>query len=101
MPEIAGAHHEKLDGSGYPLGLSGKEISLQSRILALADIFESLSADDRPYRDQPLSRKKVLSILQSMVDSGHLDGDLYALFLGEGIYEEFDRIKKETVMVNQ
>ena len=100
VPEIAGAHHEKLDGSGYPLGLSGKEITLQSRILALADIFESLSADDRPYRDQPLSRKKVLSILQSMVDSGHLDGDLYTLFLSEGIYDEFDRIKKETVMVN-
>ncbi|MEE3232649.1 MAG: HD domain-containing phosphohydrolase [Candidatus Latescibacterota bacterium] len=101
VPEIAGAHHEKLDGSGYPLGLSGEEITLQSRILALADIFESLSADDRPYREQPLSRKKVLGILQSMVDGGHIDADLYALFLAEGIYEEFDRIKKATPSVNK
>jgi HD-GYP domain-containing protein (c-di-GMP phosphodiesterase class II) len=94
VPEIAGAHHEKLDGSGYPLGLAGEEINLQARILAMADIFESLSADDRPYRDQPLSREKVFSIVKTMVDSGHLDADLYALFLTEGLYKKFDSIKK-------
>lgn len=94
VPEIAGAHHEKLDGSGYPLGLAGEEINLQARILAMADIFESLSANDRPYRDQPLSREKVFSIVKTMVDSGHLDADLYALFLTEGLYKKFDSIKK-------
>jgi len=96
VPEIAGAHHEKLDGSGYPQGLSGEEISLQARILAIADIFESLSADDRPYREQPLPRAAVLEIMQSMVDAGHIDSDLYELFIRERIDAELDRIKSET-----
>ena len=67
VPEIAGAHHEKLDGSGYPDGLKAESIDLQSRILALVDIFESLSADDRPYRSKPMPRETVLKILKDMV----------------------------------
>ena len=59
VPNIAGAHHEKLDGSGYPLGLKGSDISMQARILALVDIFESLSTDDRPYRAKPMPRELV------------------------------------------
>lgn len=98
VPQIAGAHHEKLDGSGYPLGLSGEEISLQSRILALVDIFESLSADDRPYRAKPMPRELVLRILNAMVDDGHIDRDVHELFLREKLDEKLDEIKAEMLV---
>jgi HD-GYP domain-containing protein (c-di-GMP phosphodiesterase class II) len=94
VPEIAGAHHEKLDGSGYPQKLKGDQISTQSRILALVDIFESLSADDRPYRAKPIPRELVLKILKEEVDAGHLDKDVHDLFVSEKLYEAIDRIKE-------
>ena len=93
VPTIAGAHHEKLDGSGYPLGLQGDEITLQARILALVDIFESLSADDRPYRAKPMTRDLVLRILQEEVEANHLDRDLADLFLSEKLYLKLDEMK--------
>ena len=93
VPAIAGAHHEKLDGSGYPTGLKGEEISLQARILALVDIFESLSADDRPYRQNPIPPEVVLRILQEEVDAGYLDRDVFDLFLREELYLKLDDIK--------
>lgn len=93
VPGIAGAHHEKLDGSGYPRGLTGDEISLQARILALVDIFESLSADDRPYRSKPIPPKVVLRILTEEVEAGHLDRDVFDLFLREELYLKLDDIK--------
>ena len=95
VPEIAGAHHEKLDGSGYPLGLKADEIDLQSRILALVDIFESLCADDRPYRSKPMPREVVLRILESMVNDNHIDRDVHALFLREGLDAKLDEIKAQ------
>ncbi len=95
VPEIAGAHHEKLDGSGYPRGLKGAQIDLQSRILALVDIFESLSADDRPYRSKPMPREVVMRILQSMVDDQHIDADVFALFVREGLDAQLDEIKAQ------
>lgn len=93
VPQIAGAHHEKLDGSGYPLGLRAEQISLQARILALVDIFESLSADDRPYRAKPMPREVILRILKEEVESNHLDRDLFDLFLREQLYLKLDEIK--------
>jgi HD-GYP domain-containing protein (c-di-GMP phosphodiesterase class II) len=101
VPEIAGAHHEKLDGSGYPQGLRGDQISLQARILALVDIFESLSADDRPYRAEPMTRELVLKILQKEVDAHHLDADLHALFVDRQLYRELDRIKAQMALERQ
>ncbi|MFC1525767.1 HD domain-containing phosphohydrolase [Candidatus Latescibacterota bacterium] len=95
VPEIAGAHHEKLDGSGYPQGLSADQISLQARILALIDIFESLSADDRPYRAKPMSRELVLRILNEEVDYLHLDGDLLELFVRNELYTRLDELKSQ------
>ena len=95
VPAIAGAHHEKLDGSGYPAGLKGDEISLQARILALVDIFESLTADDRPYRTKPLSRELVLKILQAMVDDNHLDHEVHELFQREDLFDTLDEIKAQ------
>jgi HD-GYP domain-containing protein (c-di-GMP phosphodiesterase class II) len=94
VPQIAGAHHEKLNGSGYPRGLEGEQISLQARILALVDIFESLSADDRPYRARPMPRDLVLKILAEEVDRGHLDRDLHDLFVSQEMYLKLDEIKR-------
>ena len=98
VPAIAGAHHEKLDGSGYPLGLHASDISLQARILALVDIFESLSADDRPYRSKPMPRDLVLRILEEEVDAGHLDRDVFDLFMREKLYVKLDEIKAQMAL---
>jgi HD-GYP domain-containing protein (c-di-GMP phosphodiesterase class II) len=93
VPQIAGAHHEKLDGSGYPQGLKAGQISLQARILALVDIFESLSADDRPYRAKPMPREMVLRILSEEVERGFLDREVFALFMREQLFLKLDEIK--------
>ena len=95
VPTIAGAHHERLNGTGYPRGLSADDITLQSRILALVDIFESISADDRPYRDKPMPRELVLKILREEVDSNHLDANIFELFLAEELYLKLDEIKAQ------
>ena len=88
IAEYAAAHHEKLDGSGYPLGLKGDKLPLQSRIIALADIFEALTASDRPYKkDKTLSES--LQILKKMVADYHIDADLFDLFMKEKIYEDY------------
>jgi hypothetical protein len=92
VPAIAGAHHEKFDGTGYPLGLKGDEISLQARMLALVDIFESLSDADRPYK-KPMPRNIILRILQEMVDDNHIDRVIHDLFLKDELYLKLDDIK--------
>jgi hypothetical protein len=85
VPAIAGAHHERMDGRGYPQGLVRNQISLQGRILGLADVFEALTAKDRPYKPgMPLRR--ALTILQAMCDEGHVDADLFELFVREKVY---------------
>lgn len=85
VPEIAGSHHERMDGKGYPRGLKGADMSIQARILMIADVFESLSAPDRPYR-KPAPLSEVFNIMQEMVQGGHLDPDLYEIFLKEKAY---------------
>lgn len=83
VPEIAGGHHERMDGQGYPRGLTGDQMSPQARMMAIADVFEALTADDRPYKPgKPLS--EALAILQRMAREGHLDPALYELFLRSG-----------------
>lgn len=76
---IAGAHHELLDGSGYPNGLKGDEIPNTVRILTIMDVFDSLSSNDRPYRKQSMSQEAIFGILHSMVTEGKLDGELVDL----------------------
>ncbi|MDN5304363.1 MAG: hypothetical protein PWP46_1247 [Fusobacteriaceae bacterium] len=97
VPMIAGGHHEKVDGSGYPLGLKGDEISTQAKILAILDIFEALTARDRPYKP-PMSVERAISILEKEVEANHLEKDLLDIFLKEKIYElykeELDKIIK-------
>lgn len=88
VPEYAGAHHEKLNGTGYPFGLNKEQLPYPSRIIAIADIFEALTASDRPYKkSMPVS--KALQILESMRKDGHIDGDILELFIKEKIYEKF------------
>lgn len=93
VPAIAGAHHEKLDGSGYPLGLKAEEIGLQARILALVDMFESMSADDRPYRARPIPREMILRFLNEDGDKNLIDKDLVELFIDRELYLKLDEIK--------
>jgi HD-GYP domain-containing protein (c-di-GMP phosphodiesterase class II)/HAMP domain-containing protein len=85
VPAIAGAHHERMDGRGYPQGLVRSQISMQGRILGLADVFEALTARDRPYKPgMPLRR--VLGILDDMAKQGHVDPDLLEVFLRERVH---------------
>jgi len=76
---IAAAHHEYLDGSGYPKHLTAEDIPVEVRILTIMDVFDSLSSNDRPYRKESLSNERIFSILEAMVREGKLDGDLVAL----------------------
>jgi HD-GYP domain-containing protein (c-di-GMP phosphodiesterase class II) len=85
VPEIAGSHHERVDGTGYPDGKTRNDMSIQARILAIADIFEALTSADRPYK-KPNSLKEVLSIMQDMKNTGHIDPDIYDIFINDKIY---------------
>jgi HD-GYP domain-containing protein (c-di-GMP phosphodiesterase class II) len=87
IPQIAAAHHEKLDGTGYPNHLKSDQITLQSKILAIIDIFEALTARDRPYK-KAMPVDKVLRILEDEASSNHVDCDLLEIFLKERIYEK-------------
>jgi len=87
VPEIAAGHHEKLNGKGYPRGLSGEELSTEARILAVADIFEALTAADRPYKSPtPLSR--VRKILGFMVQDGVLEPEIVSFAMSPGVIVE-------------
>jgi len=88
VPDFAGMHHEKLDGSGYPRGLSGDQIPLQARIMAVADVFEALTAADRPYKPgKKLSES--MRIIGFMVKDGHLDKDICDLLVSSGLVHSY------------
>jgi HD-GYP domain-containing protein (c-di-GMP phosphodiesterase class II) len=86
----ASAHHEKIDGAGYPLGLKGDQIPLQARIIALADIFDALTAKDRPYKKEK-TLSEAIKIMGYMVQGDYIDADLFSLFVKEKIYIEYAR----------
>ncbi|MBF9018226.1 MULTISPECIES: HD domain-containing phosphohydrolase [unclassified Oceanispirochaeta] len=86
--DYASMHHEKLDGSGYPEGLKGEDIPLQARIISVADIFEALTAKDRPYR-QPMKLSKALSIMDFMIKDGHIDADVFTSFKSSGAMKRY------------
>ncbi len=85
VPLHAASHHERVDGKGYPFRLDRSRLSMQGRIIALADVFEALMAGDRPYRPKKMLSEG-LRILQIMRDTGHLDPDLHDLFVQEKLY---------------
>lgn len=86
--EYAGAHHERIDGHGYPNGLTGDQMSIPAKIMAIADIFEALTANDRPYKE-PKKLSEVLTIMQEMKNSGHIDPDLYEVFIRNRVYQDY------------
>jgi len=88
VPEWAGGHHEKMDGTGYPRGLTRNEMSVPARIMAIADIFEALTARDRPYKT-PKKLSECIAIMAQMRDDDHVDPDLFALFLTSGVYRRY------------
>ncbi len=88
VPEYAGAHHERMDGKGYPNGLTGKEMSAPARMMAIADIFEALTAKDRPYK-KTMKLSEALKILQQFSQNGHIDPDLYKIFIEEKVYLKY------------
>jgi HD-GYP domain-containing protein (c-di-GMP phosphodiesterase class II) len=88
VPEYAGGHHEKLNGEGYPQGLTEEQLPLQARILAVADVFEALTAPDRPYR-APMPLAKAMEILGFMVKDGELDGRIVDLFERSGVMRSY------------
>ncbi|MDH5649522.1 MAG: GAF domain-containing protein [Gammaproteobacteria bacterium] len=85
LPHIAHGHHEKLDGTGYPLGLKGEELPVQTRIMTISDIYDALTASDRPYK-RALSPDRALDILASEVKTGKLDNDLFRIFVETKAY---------------
>jgi len=84
VPEIAGAHHEKLDGSGYPDGLVGEQIPLASRVMTVCDIFDALTAMDRPYKSS-MSLDTALDVLGDEARRGLVDGDILEVFIASGV----------------
>jgi len=90
VPTIAANHHEKMDGSGYPRHLPGEAMSIPERVMAIADIFEALTAADRPYK-APKSLSESLKILAFMARDRHVDADLFRLFVQSGVYRDYGR----------
>ncbi len=85
VTEIAGSHHERIDGKGYPRGLTGEQMSPRAKILAIADIFEALTAPDRPYK-KPMPLSQALSIMDNMCVEGHIDKDLWQQFKDKKVW---------------
>lgn len=88
VPEYAGGHHERIDGKGYPRGLTGEQMSVPARVMAIADIFEALSAADRPYKPAK-TLSECLRIMGSMCEEGHIDPDLFRVFVEQGVYRDY------------
>jgi HD-GYP domain-containing protein (c-di-GMP phosphodiesterase class II) len=86
VPEIAASHHETMIGTGYPRGLKKEDMTIPARIMAIADIFEALTAADRPYK-RPKTLSDALRIMSRMRDDRHIDAELFDLFLRSGIYK--------------
>ncbi len=88
VPEFAGGHHEKMDGTGYPRGLKRDQMSIQARIMGIADIFEALTAADRPYK-KAKTLSESLRIMGFMKKDSHIDPDLFDVFLREKVWLEY------------
>ncbi|MNE28278.1 Cyclic di-GMP phosphodiesterase response regulator RpfG [compost metagenome] len=88
VPTIAASHHEKMDGSGYPRRLTRDDMSIPERVMAIADIFEALTAADRPYK-APKTLSESLKILAFMARDQHVDAALFRLFLTSGVYRVY------------
>ena len=98
IPEYAGTHHETMNGEGYPRRLTKEQLSVPARIMAIADIFEALTASDRPYkRGKTLS--EAIGIMRQMKEEEQIDSELFALFLRSGVYRQYaqEHLKPEQI----
>jgi hypothetical protein len=90
VPEFAGGHHERMDGRGYPRGLTGAQMSVPARIIAVADVFEALTACDRPYK-KAKTLSETLAIMGKMALDQHIDSELFRIFVRERVYLDYAR----------
>jgi HD-GYP domain-containing protein (c-di-GMP phosphodiesterase class II) len=88
VPEFAGGHHERMDGKGYPRGLTREQMSVQARMMGLADVFEALTASDRPYK-KPMTLSEALHIMAGMAKNGHIDPELFEVFVRSRVYLKY------------
>jgi HD-GYP domain-containing protein (c-di-GMP phosphodiesterase class II) len=88
VPEYAGGHHERMDGKGYPRGLTREQMSVQARVMGIADIFEALTAKDRPYK-KGKTLTESLTILGKFKLGGHIDPDLFDVFIRENVFLDY------------
>jgi HD-GYP domain-containing protein (c-di-GMP phosphodiesterase class II) len=88
VPEYAGGHHERMDGKGYPKGLTRDQMSLQARMMGIADIFEALTAKDRPYKPG-MKLSQAMGIMANFRKNGHIDPDLFEVFVRQGVYRRY------------
>ena len=88
VPEYAGGHHERMDGKGYPKGLTREQMSVQARSMGIADIFEALTASDRPYK-LGMKLSQAMGIMNKFKNNGHIDPDLFDVFVNKGVYQSY------------
>ena len=88
VPEYAGGHHERMDGKGYPKGLTRDQMSVQARVMGIADIFEALTAKDRPYK-KGMKLSQAMGIMYKFRMGGHIDPDLFDVFVNQGVYRRY------------
>ena len=85
VPEYAGGHHERVDGKGYPKGLARDQMSVQARVMGIADIFEALTAADRPYK-VGMKLSQAVDTMNKFKANGHIDPDLFDIFVQKRVY---------------
>ena len=100
VPEYAGGHHERMDGKGYPRGLTRDQMSVQARCMGIADIFEALTASDRPYK-KAKSLSESLKIMGGMKLGHHIDPDLFDIFIWEKVYLEYGKAYLEAEQIDE
>ena len=88
VPEYAGGHHERMDGKGYPKGLTRDQMSIQARAMGIADIFEALTASDRPYK-LGMKLSQAMGIMNKFKNNGHIDPDLFDVFVKQGVHVQY------------
>ncbi|MDO8321286.1 HD-GYP domain-containing protein, partial [Rhodoferax sp.] len=91
VPEFAGGHHERMDGKGYPKGLTREQMSVQARIMGIADVFEALTARDRPYKPA-MKVETAVGIMERMAKEQHVDVDLFNVFVQQRVYARYAKL---------
>ncbi len=100
VPEYAGGHHERMDGKGYPKGLTREQMSIPARMMGVADIFEALTSKDRPYK-KAKTLSETLHILGKMKLDNHIDPDIFDLFIREKIYLKYAEKFLESAQIDE